>query len=242
MSKTHTRIERLDQLLGLLKSGEHHLAADLARQLEVSKRTLMRDLALLKEKGYPVETDRGRGGGLRLHRRWGVGRLQLSYKEVIDLLLSMAIMEKQGSAILLDSLKAIRHKIALSFPQEQRERIQALRQRVLIGELASTAVMASYDPALAPIAAQVCEAFFDSRLLAIQYQDQRGQHTQREVEAQYLYISWPVWYLLVWDRLRQDVRCLRLDRIQTAEILPESFASRRVEPFIQGFEAYAAAL
>ena len=64
--------DRFSRLLGLLRSDEHWTTNTLAEEVEVSHRTLMRDLSELQEAGYPIETDRGRGGGIRLSGRWGI--------------------------------------------------------------------------------------------------------------------------------------------------------------------------
>jgi predicted DNA-binding transcriptional regulator YafY len=231
------RLYRLDALTGLLRDGEHHLAQDLADDLGVSKRTLMRDLDVLRDRGVPIETDQGRGGGVRLHRHWGVGRLNLSYREVIDLLLSLAIMEKVGSPMLLDGAKAVRQKLALSFPESQRQKVQAIRKRLLVGELASAAVLKTYPDKPLRAAEAICDAFFEMRLLELTYVDANGRRTRRTVEPHYLMVNWPVWYLLTWDFLRTDVRCFRVDRIAKAEVSDTGFALKPAAPFIAGFEA-----
>jgi len=241
-AKTRGRLDRLDALTGLLRSSEHHVALDLATELGVSRRTLMRDLDVLREKGLPIETDRGRGGGIRLHRHWGVGRLHLSYREVVDLLLSLAVMEKIGSPIFLGNLKTVRHKLALSFPEAQRRMVQAIRRRVLVGDLASEPVLESYLGSAIPAADVIYEAFFEMKALAITYRDTNGRRTKRTVEPQYLLLNWPVWYLLAWDELRDDVRCFRLDRIASAAMMGAVFKPRAVKPFIEGFEDFTSAI
>ena len=235
-------MDRLDELTGLLRSGDHHVANDLAEQLGVSKRTLMRDLEILKDRGFPIETEQGRGGGLRLHRHWGIGKLHLSYKEVIDLLLSLAVMEKLGSPIFLGNLKAIRNKLALSFPQEQRSKVETIRKRLLIGDLASAQVMESYPNPVIPAANTIYESFFEMKMLEIVYSDASGRRTRRTVEPQYLMLNWPVWYLLAWDHLRVDVRCFRMDRIAAAKVTEAPFRLKRVESFIEGIEELGSTL
>lgn len=61
----------------------------LADEFGVSRRTLTRDIALLRDRGLPVDADRGRGGGVRVASTWGVGRLTLDYREAVDLLVSL---------------------------------------------------------------------------------------------------------------------------------------------------------
>ena len=88
MLKTNfkSRTERRNRLIGLLRSEEYWKTSELREHMGISQRTLMRELADLKEHGYPIESDRGRGGGVRLNGRWGIERLQLSHKEVAELL------------------------------------------------------------------------------------------------------------------------------------------------------------
>lgn len=193
----------------------------------------MRDLDFLREKGIPIEGERGRGGGVRLHRNWGAGRLALDYREIIDLLLSLAVMEKMKSPLLFGTLKSIRNKIALSFPDAERKRILSLRTRIWIGEPASERVKASYErPDLGCLAA-LHQSFFDGKNLAIHYEDEKSSGTRRTVEPHYLFLNWPVWYLLAWDDLRGGVRFFRIDRIKSAKILAELFQPREEKPFLE---------
>ena len=115
--RTSSRMHRLEELKGLLKAREHVTAAELAAVLGVSMRTLNRDLELLRDSGVPIESDRGRGGGLRLQRNWALGRLHLSPAEAIDLLLSIAIAERMNSPLLLQQLAAIKRKVVAAFSE-----------------------------------------------------------------------------------------------------------------------------
>ena len=231
-------MDRIEELVGLLKSGEFFTISGLATRLQVSGRTLMRDLNILRDKGYPIESDQGRGGGVRLHRHWGIGRLFLNYHEIIDLLLSLAIMEKIGSPLFLGNLKAIRHKISGSFPESQRGKVQNIRQRILIGDLASESILGNYQTSPESSAAPLYEAFFELRKLHIAYEDSEGQKTHRIIEPHYLCLNWPAWYVFAWDGLRQDVRCFRLDRISECRLEEESFKLRKDKFFLETMEAF----
>lgn len=238
---TTSRVQRLEELKGLLKAREHATAAELAASLGVSLRTLNRDLAFLRDSGVPIESDRGRGGGLRLQRNWALGRLHLSPAEAIDLLLSIAIAERMNSPLLLQQLAAIKRKVVAAFSESYQARIRALRKRILVGAPASERVVASFSPPQRSALSGIAEAFFNSRCVAIEYVDQNGAITSREVEPQFLYLNVPVWYLLAWDRLRGAVRFFRIDRIRSVTALEKSFRPANPGPFLaeaeEGIEA-----
>lgn len=238
---TSSRLHRLEELKGLLKAREHVTAAELSAELGVSIRTLNRDLEVLRDSGIPIESDRGRGGGLRLQRNWALGRLHLSPEEAIDLLLSIAIAERMNSPLLLQRLTPIKRKIVAAFSESYQPRIRSLRKRILVGMPASEQVVASFSPPQRGALTGIAEAFFNMRCIAIDYVDQNGATTSRDVEPQFLYLSVPVWYLLAWDRLRGAVRYFRIDRIERAEVLEASFRLADPRPFLaeaeEGIEA-----
>ncbi len=229
---TSSRLRRLEELKGLLKAREHVTAAELSVELGVSIRTLNRDLEVLRENGVPIESDRGRGGGLRLQRNWALGRLHLSPAEAIDLLLSIAIAERMNSPLLLQQLAPIKRKIVAAFPESYQPKIRSLRKRILVGKPASERVLASFSPPQRGALIGVAEAFYNMRCIAIDYVDQEGATTSRHVEPQFLYLSVPVWYLLAWDRLRDAVRYFRIDRIKSVKPLETSFRLADPRPFL----------
>jgi predicted DNA-binding transcriptional regulator YafY len=235
------RLDRLEELKGLLKAREHVTAAELSDELGVSLRTLNRDLEILRSSGVPIESDRGRGGGLRLQRNWTLGRLHLSPEEAIDLLLSMAIAERMNSPLLLRQLGPIKRKIVAAFTESYQPKIRSLRKRILVGAPASEQVLGSFSPPERKAVAGIADAFFNMRCVAIDYIDQNGAHTSRQIEPQFLYLNVPVWYLLAWDRLRGAVRHFRIDRIKSVRPLENGFRLADPRPFLaeaeEGIEA-----
>ncbi|MCA2994710.1 helix-turn-helix domain-containing protein, partial [Gemmatimonas sp.] len=74
VSRRLPRTDRLELLARTLGDRPGISAATLAEEFGLSERTVFRDLESLRDRGYPIEGERGRGGGLRLHPNWGLGR------------------------------------------------------------------------------------------------------------------------------------------------------------------------
>jgi predicted DNA-binding transcriptional regulator YafY len=234
-----SRVLRLDALKALLAQRDYTTVADLAKDIGVSTRTLHRDLALLREMGVPIEGDRGSGGGLRLEPGWSLGRVHLNVSEALSMLLSLTIAQKVGSPLLLDDLRSVTRKVGAAFAPAQAHRILALRRRILVGQTASARVLADYKPPPATVTKALLQAFSERRTALISYDDQYGTQTKREIELQFLYYNLPVWYTVAWDRLRDDIRSFRIDRIREAEVLSTEFRLRAAEPFFAAGEATA---
>lgn len=229
---------RISQLLGLLRSDDHWTTMALANSLEVSHRTLMRDLEELKSQGYPIESDRGRGGGIRLNGRWGIDRLNISNQEAISLLISLSVTEAlspEGNDL---GVKALKQKIANAFPDSQRRTIIDLRKRVLIGQKASESVLKTVVKTSEVVWKRAMQSFFESKCVDIKYRDEKGRLTQRKFDPHFLLLNWPVWYFLGWDYLRNDVRVMRLDRVKSLSSLNESIARRPQSLFIESYKEF----
>jgi predicted DNA-binding transcriptional regulator YafY len=232
------RLARRDRLIGLLRSEDYWTSSGLCKQLGVSQRTLMRDLAGLREAGYPLESDRGRGGGIRLQGRWGVERLQLSHQEIVELVLALAVMESIGSPLLTDNLKAIRQKLFQAFPQDQRRTVSNIRKRILIGDAAAEHIASRYKTPGTRVSEAIAEAFLKQNCLEIEYLNDARQKTVRVIEAQYILLVWPIWYILAWDHLRDSTRVFRIDRIQKTRPGKDSFKLRSKDLYVDQYTPF----
>ena len=229
---------RHDRLIGLLRSDEFWTTSKMCDALDISHRTLMRDLAELKQAGYPIQADKGRGGGVRLNGRWGIERLRLSDREFVTLLTSLAITEVLSPSFITAESKSLRQKIASLFPETQRKTITKFRERILVGQPASQNVLATFSSPSEAVMGTIATAFFNYRQLEIHYVSEYKQRTQRMVEAHYIMLNWPVWYLLCWDLLRNEIRIFRTDRITKATLGLETIKPRKKSEFIVAYENY----
>lgn len=219
MARTNSneRLKRLELLAVQLKQDEHCIIKDLAHQHGVSQRTIARDLLLMREQGMPIDADRGRGGGVRLDSNWGVGRINLTYAEAVDLLISIAVAEQMNSPMFLASLGSVRRQLVASFSSEKRHKVNGLKSRILIGVTASTYAQTTVGPPPNRVVQTLHQAFIDRVSITIRYQNESGEISERKIEPHYLLLNYPVWYVIAFDHLRDAQRTFRFDRIISAE-------------------------
>lgn len=229
-------MRRLELLAAHLKDVGYCTIKDLAAVFEVSERTIARDLQVMREQGLPIDADRGRGGGVRLDRHWGVGRLNLSYAEAIDLLISLAVAEQMKSPLFLANLGSVRRQLVASFSADKRDRVERLKARILIGETASTFVQGTVAGANEKAVQRLHQGFVDQQRMAIRYQGENGVVTTREIEPHYLLLNYPIWYVLAVDHLRGALRTFRCDRILKAVLEEARFQVLPKADFAQALE------
>lgn len=199
-----------------LKEDAHCTVKDLAEEHGVSTRTIARDLNLMRERGMQIDADRGRGGGVRLERSWGVGRLNLAYPEAVDLLISIAVAERMNSPMFLASLGSVRRQLVASFSPGKRAQVERLKSRILIGITASTTVQAGASAPPEPVVQTLHQAFVDQEVLEIRYRREDGDISERQIAPHYLLLKYPVWYVVAYDHLRHGPRTFRCDRMLDA--------------------------
>jgi len=220
------RIDRLDLLTRVLRDRPGITVAGLARELGVSARSVFRDIDHLRERGYPIEADRGRGGGVRLHASWGLGKVLLSSEEALCTLLSLAISEKLSFPMFSADVSRARKKIVDAFPSSERRRIAPLRERIFVGRPASQNVRGSYV-APDPVAMRRLQvAFVREAIVQADYVKETGESSSRRLEPHAMLINWPAWYLLGFDHMRGEPRTFRFDRFRNVEIEQNSFRAR----------------
>lgn len=238
-ASTIDRLQRLELLTARVKSGEPTTVRDLADELGVSLRTVSRDIDVLRQRGLPIDADRGRGGGVRLQRDWGVGRINLNYAEAVDLLVSLAIAEQTNSPLLMANLGSIRRKLIASFSSTMSAKVSGLKARIRIGKPVSGHLLSAHSCPHPQVIEQLHQAFLAMYPLAISYRAEDGAITRRTIQPHFLLLCSPIWYVLAWDELRSDVRTFRCDRITAAEMLSE----RSFQPLpMRSFEAALAGI
>jgi predicted DNA-binding transcriptional regulator YafY len=127
-------------------------------------------------------------------------------------------------------LRGLRQKLTAAFPPEERARAASLRRRILVGPISQN-ITASWKPPRPAVLRPIQEAFFERHALELRYRSGESV-TERVVEPHYVLLSWPAWYLLVWDHLRNAVRALRVDRIEAAQTTEATFRVRSADSMV----------
>ncbi|MFG2571798.1 helix-turn-helix transcriptional regulator [Streptomyces sp. NPDC048481] len=225
------RAARLIKMVLLLQSRPAMTAAELARELEVSERTVTRDAQALSEAGVPVYAERGRAGGYRLVGGYRTRLTGLGRGEAEALFLS-GVPEALREMGLADVASAARLKVSAALTPSLRDAPRAAAQRFHLD--APAWFREPRTPALLPV---IADAVWDDRRVRARYR--RGEReVERELEPYGLVLKAGVWYLCA--RVRGDGggtwRTYRIDRFVGAEDLGDRFG--RDEEFdLPGFWA-----
>ncbi len=219
------RADRLFQIVQYLRGGRLLTAAKLAERLEVSERTIYRDIADLIGSGVPIEGEAGVGYLMR--SGYDLPPLMFSREEIVALVAGARMLRAWGGAAMAQAAEEALVKIEAVLPDDARERGRAVQIHALSMPQMNHALRARID---------VLENAIDQRIrLNFQYSDGAGQATERTVRPLGLYFWGKVWTLVAWCELRDDFRMFRLDRmkksvtgekfrIERDKTLPEFFA------------------
>ncbi|MFE1176388.1 helix-turn-helix transcriptional regulator [Streptomyces sp. NPDC058773] len=202
------RAARLIKMVLLLQTRPSMTAAELARELEVSERTVARDVLSLSEAGVPVYAHRGRAGGYRLiggyrTRLTGLGR---SEAEALFLSGVPSALREMGLA---DAASAARLKVSAALLPELRNAAAGAAQRFHLD--APAWYQEPETPALLP---EIADAVWDDRRIAARYL-RKDTEVRRELEPYGLVLKAGVWYLAA--RTEGDYRVYRVDRFTAVE-------------------------
>lgn len=201
------RADRLFQIVQYLRGGRLVTAAMLAEWLEVSERTIYRDIADLQSTGVPIDGEAGVGYVMR--GGFDLPPLMFSHDEIIALVAGARIVRSWGGVAMARAAEEALVKIEAVLPDK--ERMRAANTQIFAPEMGMT------DQTRQLI--DVCEAAVDARtILSFAYRDEAGKATSRSVQPLGLWFWGKVWTLLAWCELREDFRMFRIDRM--ADVSP----------------------
>ncbi|HYC15342.1 MAG TPA: YafY family protein [Stellaceae bacterium] len=207
------RADRLFEIVQLLRGASApSTAASLAAALEVTVRTVYRDIAALQARRVPIEGERGVGYVLR--KGFTLPPLMFTADEIDAIAVGVRLVRRIRDPKLQKAAAAVLSKVTAIVPDEVRP------------QLVGAPLYVSDGTAVVPHAVELAEvrhAIREARKMRIDYVDEAGSFTRRTV--------WPiamVYYVDVtliagWCELRKDFRHFRVERIQGSEVLQERF-------------------
>jgi predicted DNA-binding transcriptional regulator YafY len=213
---------RILRLLSLLQTHRYWPGSELAERLEISVRTLRRDVDRLRELGYPVHAERGMAGGYQLDAGAALPPLVLDDEEAVALVIGLrAAAQGPVAGIEEASVRALA-KLGQVMPPRLRRRVDALRSSTVLAPWSGGPTV---DPNVLTAVAQACR---DEERMRFGYVASNGERTARHVEPHRLVALGRRWYLVAYDVTRQDWRSFRLDRLDAARSTGMRFHPRQL--------------
>jgi len=221
------RADRLFRIIQRLRRRRVVTAAQLAEGLEVSARTIYRDVADLVASGVPIRGDAG--VGYALQRGFDLPPLMFNETEIEALVLGARVVRGFADAGLASAAEDLLSKVEAVLPSHLAQRISesalhALNFRESATERATLGALRS--------------AIREQRRVAFAYQDRKDAVSRRTVRPLGLIYLGPVWQLGAWCELRQDFRVFRLDRLSALEVGGERFEAERGRTLPDLFDHY----
>ena len=194
---------------------------ELADRLEVSGRTIRRDIERLRELGYPVDSLTGVAGGYRLRAGSAMPPLLLDDEEAIAI--AVGLRTAAGASVAGIEETAVRALVKLEqvLPAHLRRRVRALGSATFTLPVAGPTV----DPQQLTSIASACR---DSECIRFAYRSRDGTDSRREVEPHSLVNQGRRWYLIAWGPRREGWRTFRIDRLRKPASTGVRFTPRRL--------------
>jgi predicted DNA-binding transcriptional regulator YafY len=210
---------RLLHLLSLLQARPTWTGPELAERLEVTTRTVRKDVERLRRLGYPVHATPGAAGGYRLGAGAQLPPLLLDDDEAVAVAVGLRTVAGRGvSGTEETSLRALA-KLEQVLPSRLRRRVNALQT--------STVAFESWGPTVdAETLTAIASACRDLVRLRFAYRTPDGETSRRLVEPHRLVHTGRRWYLAAWDCDREGWRSFRVDRIEPGVSSDRRFAPR----------------
>lgn len=223
------RADRLFQIVQYLRGGRLVTAARLAERLEVSERTIYRDIADLQSTGVPI--DGAAGVGYVLRSGYDLPPLMFTRDEIVALVAGIRMVKSWGGISMARAAAEALVKIELVVPEADRGRVANARVFAPPMELTDE-VRALID---------VIERAIEGHdIVRFDYRDGQGAITARRVHPLGLWFWGKVWTMVAWCEAREDFRMFRLDRTSGLATSGERFrpaAERSLAACLRQYEA-----
>ncbi|GAB3011004.1 helix-turn-helix transcriptional regulator [Bowmanella dokdonensis] len=208
---------RVLTLLELLQTHGRMTGTELARRLEVDKRTVRRYIRALEDLGIPVTTEQGRDGGYRLMAGFKLPPMMFTNEETLALSLGLLAASALQMADTQPAISSVQAKLERVMPDKLKSRARAISEhiRLMLPSSLPEPSPTHLEPLLTAIQAQ--------QAINLSYATEEQGLTNRRVEPYGLLFRRGRWYVSGYCHLRRDLRTFRLDRIQRVQLLALTF-------------------
>lgn len=214
------KLARIISIIMLLLQHKKITADRLADLLEVSPRTIYRDIEAISLAGIPITTSPGRYGGIGIMEEYKVEKGLFTAADITSLLIGLGSIPLTG-----EEARTTLAKIKGLIPPDQMRDIEMKSRRIVVDH------SPWYGPRpVEPGLAGLKKALDENRGLSFHYYDSGGRESRRIVEPCQLLWKDANWYLWAYCRTREDFRLFRVSRMSELEVLEETF------PLREGFE------
>ncbi|KRF21249.1 transcriptional regulator [Nocardioides sp. Soil797] len=209
------------RLLSLLQTHRYWPGGELADRLEVSARTLRRDIDRLRELGYPVDAARGVAGGYQLQSGATMPPLLLEDEEAVAIAVGLRTSAAGAVTGMEETALQALTKVVSLMPPRLRRRMDAVTSQ--------TQPAPSYAPVIdARSLTTLAQGCRDDETVRFTYTARGAEQTRRHVEPHRLVSLGQRWYLVGYDRDRHDWRNFRLDRLAEPELTGTRYRPREL--------------
>jgi predicted DNA-binding transcriptional regulator YafY len=206
------RVDRLFEIIQRLRRGRVVTARALAEHLEVSERTIYRDIADLVASRVPI--DGAAGVGYSLRKGYDLPPLMFGQDELEALVFGARIVQSWSDSEMARAAEAALAKI---------ENVLPAHLRLLLTDHSLWAPATTRQAPLSFDLARLRTAIRARRKVRFRYRDEKSVETHRTVHPLALWFYGPVWLTGAWCELREDFRFFRLERMRAVQFLDETF-------------------
>ena len=213
------RADRLISIVMLLQSRGKLTTQTLAKELEVSRRTILRDIEALSMAGIPIYTEGGHGGGVALDENYRTTLTGLREAEVQALFVASnnPLLQEIG---LGEAEHTTQRKLSAALPAKHRLSVQHIRQRIYIDPL-----WWWHDANPMPFWEELQQAVYEDRCIKVIYENYSGAVSERILAPYSLVAKSSYWYLVAQqiDKKNSELRIFRVTRLRQLELLGTHF-------------------
>ncbi len=229
------RADRLFQIVQLIRGRRLTTADYLSQRLEVSMRTVYRDIAALAAQGVPIAGEAG--VGYTLMKGYHLPPVMFTAEEASSLFVGGELVKGFTDPSLHAPMTTALDKLRAVLPRESQDHVDKLvRGTVVVGK----GFGPNQDPGAQPMLLPVQQGVVQRRVLRLRYRGTEREETDRDVEPLGVVFYSGAWYLVAWCRLRAGLRHFRIDRIKRLELRTERFEPRPDFNLAQHLEDYGA--